>query len=92
MDLLEVLPKSGVDAVDLRDPIGQELTSLAKWTASAEQAGLVDSITFPESDTRLPDGHNVSYVATQRTLTEEDLDVRGRSVVLSALPVLARGA
>lgn len=92
MDLLELLPKAGFAAVDLRDPEAQVLTPLTTWTTSAKEAGVVDSICLTESDARLPDGYNVAFLATRRILAEMDLDVRGRSVVLLADSVSDQGA
>ena len=53
---------------------------------------MVDSACVTESDARLPDGYNVSFLATRRILSEVDLDVRGRSVVLMADPTSDQGA
>ena len=46
MDLLEVLQEAGYSAVELRDPLAQIVTPLTEWTASANEAGLVDSLSF----------------------------------------------
>lgn len=91
MDLLEVFPKDGFVAVDLRGPRAQDLTLLATWTISAHEAGVVDSMCYTGSDADQPDGYNVSFLAIKAILSQLPLDVRGRSVVLVADSIVERG-
>lgn len=91
MDLLEVLQKAGYSAVELRDPVTQVLTPLTEWTTSANEAGIVDSLCFEDSDVGMPAGHNLSYLASGRVIEQIGLDVRGESFMLVGDSVSTHG-